>query len=294
MIMDRAFDKDGAFSYPATDPSLASMPGVKDKYMNGVTGDVILVNGAAWPALEVDAARYRFRILNASNARPYELALDNGAGFTQIGSDQGLLAAPVTHSTLPIAPAERFDVIVDFSQFPVGTQVTLINKLGSGGTAQIMRFTVARKATDDSSIPATLSTVDALPTTGSTRRRDWMFKKGKVHGMGMEMDGWVINNREFDPQRDDADPRLGDVEIWRIGSDAYHPVHIHHSAFQVVSRNGGAPDAADAGWKDTVSISPKQFVEVAVRFTDYPGRFLVHCHNLEHEDMAMMAAFKVS
>lgn len=294
MIMDRAFDADGAFSYPATDRSLASMPGVQEKYMNGVTGDVILVNGAAWPALEVDAARYRLRILNASNARAYELALDSGAVFTQIGSDQGLLAAPVTHDTLAIAPAERFDVVVDFSQYPVGTQVTLTNKAGKDGTAQVMRFTVARKVTDDSSVPAALSTMAILPTGGSTKRRDWMFKKGKVTGMGMEMDGWVINNKEFDPRRDDADPRLGEVEIWRIGSDAYHPVHIHHSAFQVISRDGGAPAATDAGWKDTVSISPKQVVEVAVRFTDYKGRFLVHCHNLEHEDMAMMSAFRVA
>jgi spore coat protein A len=298
MIADRAFDADGALLYPAMDPHLVSMPGVQEKYMRGVTGDVILVNGAAWPVLEVDAARYRFRILNASNARPYELALDpvprDGAPFTQIGSDQGLLAAPRTQTTIPIAPAERFDVIVDFSAYPVGTKVTLTNRAGYGSTAQVMQFTVARRATDDSRVPSALSTVDALPTTASTPRRQWLFSMGRVTGMGTTSIGWVINGREFDPQRIDAAPRLGEVEIWRLGTDNNHPIHIHHSAFQVLSRNGGPPGAGDGGWKDTVSLSPEEYVDVAVRFDDYAGRYLLHCHNLEHEDMAMMATFQVS
>lgn len=122
MITDRAFDGDGALRYPAMDPRLTSMPGIEAEHMAGAAGDVILVNGAPWPELEVDAARYRFRILNASNARRYELGLDpvprSGASFVQIGSDQGLLAAPLRRTTLPVAPAERFDVVVDFSRSP--------------------------------------------------------------------------------------------------------------------------------------------------------------------------------
>ncbi|WP_393100705.1 multicopper oxidase family protein [Streptomyces sp. LN325] len=112
MIADRAFDADGALRYPAMDPHLVSRAGVDADHMAGSAGDVVLVNGAPWPELEVEAVRYRFRILNASNARRYELALDparRGGSFTQIGSDQGLLAAPLRHTTLPIAPAERFD-----------------------------------------------------------------------------------------------------------------------------------------------------------------------------------------
>ncbi|GAA2582730.1 multicopper oxidase family protein [Winogradskya consettensis] len=288
MITDRAFEADGALRYPAMDPHLVSMPGIDAAHMNGAIGDVILVNGAPWPQLEVEAVRYRFRILNASNARRYELTLDPPAPLTQIGSDQGLLAAPVEHSTITVAPAERYDVIVDFSAYPSGSKVVLKN-----GDGNVMRFVVGRAATDDSAIPARLSSIEPLPRSAATTR-PWMFRQGKVTSMGEETDGWIINGREFDPQRMDATPRLGDVEIWRFGSDGHHPVHVHLSPFQVISRNGGPPGPGDHGWKDTVDLSPHELVEVAIRFDDYDGRYLVHCHNLEHEDMAMMATFRVS
>ncbi|MDZ5444412.1 multicopper oxidase domain-containing protein [Micromonospora sp. 4G57] len=234
MITDRAFEADGALKYPAMDPHLISMPGIDAEHMQGAAGDVILVNGAPWPELEVDAVRYRFRILNASNARRYELALDPPAPLTQIGSDQGLLEALVEHTTIAVAPAERYDVIVDFAAYPVGTKVVLKN-----GDGKVMRFVVARTATDDSRIPARLSKIEALPRRAATAR-PWMFRKGTVKIMGEETDGWIINGREFDPQRIGATPRLGDVEIWLLASDAHHPVHIHLSPFQVISRNGGA------------------------------------------------------
>ncbi|HEX5996311.1 MAG TPA: multicopper oxidase domain-containing protein [Jiangellales bacterium] len=104
----------------------------------------------------------------------------------------------------------------------------------------------------------------------------------------------MLDDRAFDPDRIDADVRLGEVEIWRFTSDLHHPVHVHLDPFQVLTRRGDSPGPYDAGWKDTVDISPSESVEVAVRFTDYPGRYLLHCHNLEHEDMAMMAAFQTS
>lgn len=140
MIADRAFAADGGLAYPALDPTLRVRPGVSEPYLAGVLGDVILVNGAPWPVHEVDAARYRLRVLNASNARHYELeaVTDDGRrlDLVQIGADQGLLAAPVTHRLLPIAPAERYDVIVDFSGVPVGGRVRLLNRLGSGRTGR--------------------------------------------------------------------------------------------------------------------------------------------------------------
>ena len=289
MITDRAFEEDGAFRYPAIDPSMTITPGVEDEHMEGVLGDVVLVNGAPWPELEVDAVRYRFRLLNASNARRYDLALDppppSGPSFVQIGSDGGLLAAPIEHSHLVIAAAERFDVVIDFSAYPVGTAVTLRNRLGEGSTASVMRFRVARSASDGSAIPAVLSEVEPLSPSAAVVRREFRFTRGAVGDVA----GWTINGLEFDPRRADASPALGQVERWSFVTDVHHPVHAHLDPFQVVRRGGGSPGPSDAGWKDTVDVRPGEVVEVLVRFTDYAGWFVMHCHNLEHEDMMMMA-----
>ncbi len=291
MICDRSFGPDGEFSYPSIDPTLHTLPGVENHWMEGVLGDVILVNGAPWPIAEVDAARYRLRLLNASNARRYRLALSPGGEFVQIGSDGGLLAAPASLTTLDIASGERFDVIVDFSRYPVGSEVTLLNQNATGAAGRILRFKVARAARDDSRVPDTLSHVEPLvPDTGSVRR-EWKFARGTLAGAHT---GWTINGRAFDPARVDALARLGDLEIWRISSSLDHSVHVHLDQFQVLDRRGGPPRPEDAGWKDTVHLRSGDTVTIAVRFTDYPGRYVFHCHNLEHEDMAMMAVLRTT
>ncbi len=135
MICDRAFEADGSFRYPSLDRTLHAVPGIEAGWKEGVLGDVVLVNGAPWPLAEVDATRYRLRILNASNARRYRLTLAPGGDLVQIGSDGGLLAAPIVHHSLDIAPGERFDVVVDFALYPVGSEVTLMNQLGTGRTS---------------------------------------------------------------------------------------------------------------------------------------------------------------
>ncbi|WP_030238172.1 multicopper oxidase family protein [Streptomyces sp. NRRL S-350] len=290
MIADRSFAADGSFRYPAADPTLAR-PGVTDAYANGVLGDVILVNGAPWPRLDVDRARYRLRLLNASNARLYRLELDpqpsGGDALVQIGSDGGLLAAPVAHDGIEIAPAERFDVVVDFSRYEPGTQVRLVNRFGSGRTAEVMRFDVSSKQVqDDTSVPDKLVTVEALDPSAVVATRDFSFRRSRS-------DGWTVNGNPYQPGQSIATAALGTVERWRFSTDLHHPVHVHLDHFQVASRNGAAPGPYDAGWKDTVDLRPAEAVEVLVRFTDYAGTYMLHCHNLEHEDMAMMADFTV-
>ncbi|MDX6262786.1 MAG: hypothetical protein QOH84_4474 [Kribbellaceae bacterium] len=285
VLADRAFATDGSFLYPAAHDG----PGVETKYMEGVIGDVMLVNGAPWPVLEVDAARYRFRILNASNARRFELALDPGpARFVQIGSDGGLLGAPVEHETLVVAPAERFDVVVDFSAYRPGSEVTLLNKLDSGRAGQVMRFKVARNARDESTVPAKLSSYAAAPEPSGLVHREWRFRRGSANGH----QGWTINGKAFDPQQMQASVKLDQYEVWSFVTDVHHPVHVHLAPFQVLRRGGGKPGPYDAGWKDTVDIRPAEVVDVLVKFTAHKGKYLIHCHNLEHEDMAMMAAFE--
>ncbi|HEX3790346.1 MAG TPA: multicopper oxidase domain-containing protein [Pseudonocardiaceae bacterium] len=289
MICDRSFAEDGSFRYPALDPA-QSVPGVSAAYMNGVLGDTILVNGAPWPVLRTDRARYRLRILNGSNARRYSLALDpqppGGGALVQIGSDGGLLERPLAHDSIDLAPAERFDVIVDFSRYPAGTQVRLVNSLGSGSTADVMRFDLVNGAgsIDDSHVPDTLSEVAALDPYSAVATRDFVFQQSGG--------GWTINGDTYQPGRYLAEPQLNTTEVWRFVSDFHHPVHLHLNHFQIVSRNGGKPGPYDAGWKDTIDLRPAEEVEVAVRYTDYAGHYMLHCHNLEHEDMAMMADFR--
>ncbi|MFI6843698.1 multicopper oxidase family protein [Kitasatospora sp. NPDC050467] len=290
MLADRAFAEDGSFRYPAVDPALA-VPGVTDDYMNGVLGDVLLVNGAPWPRLDVDRARYRLRLLNSSNARLYRLELDpqpsGGGALVQIGGDGGLLEAPLAHDAVEIAPAERFDIVVDFSRYPPGTSVRLMNRFGSERTTEVMRFDVSsRTVSDDSAVPERLSDFERLDRAAAVTTRTFGFRRSRS-------DGWTINGQPYQPGRALARPALGTTEIWRFFTDVHHPVHLHLDPFQVLSRNRADPGPYDAGWKDTVDLRPAESVEVLVRFTDYPGTYMLHCHNLEHEDMAMMADFVV-
>ena len=294
MICDRAFEADGSFSYPSVDPTLLDEPGVEGDYHQGVEGDVILVNGAPWPELEVEASRYRFRILNASNARRYELRLDPpppaGPAFIQVGSDVGLLAAPQELDTVRLASAERADVVVDFGAYPVGTEVIVRNRLDSGPAGDVMRLRVARNGTDDSAVPARLTDVEVLSRSQAVRRRAFDFRRS---GPGAGGPMWKVNDNAFDPAVTLATPELGTTELWTFTSDFHHPVHIHLAHFQVYRRNGKTPAPMDAGWKDTVDLRPYEVVEVLVKFSGFPGRYVMHCHNLEHEDMAMMANFDV-
>jgi spore coat protein A len=286
MLCDRSFTADGEFAYPGLDQGMRGLPGVEDAWSAGVLGDVVLVNGAPWPVHEADAARYRLRILNASNARRYRLVLDGGIPFVQIGSDGGLLAAPERHDVLDVAPGERFDVVVDLSAVPVGTVVRMTNALGEGRTADVMAFRVVRTARDDSTVPERLSDVEPVAVPAGAPLRTFTFSRGDTGGHS----GWTINGEGFDPGSRRYETPLGQTEVWRFVTDVHHPVHVHLDPFRVLRRGSGGPGAFDAGWKDTVDVRPGEVVDVAVRFTGHRGRYVLHCHNLEHEDMAMMVA----
>lgn len=298
MITDRAFAEDGSFRYPSIDPSSRGEPGVRSDFMSGVLGDCVLVNGAAWPVLEVTDTRYRFRVLNASNARRYRLALDppppQGPAFVQLGGDQGLLPRPVAHEEIEIAQAERFDVVVDFSGYSVGDTVTLVNEHGSGTTARVMRFVVARRGREDSRIPSRLADFRPLSKSDAAVEREFVFARGGAERHGRTL--WTVNDKPFDPDRIDADPRLGATELWKIRTlNVAHPIHIHLGRFQVLTVGGGNGDPGpyNSGWKDTVNLGSGGQAEVLVEFDGYRGKYVFHCHNLEHEDMMMMANFEV-
>ncbi|MFF2661905.1 multicopper oxidase domain-containing protein [Kitasatospora sp. NPDC058032] len=154
-----------------------------------------------------------------------------------------------------------------------------------------MRFRVTRQENDTSRIPAQLSKSSASPDPKTaTRTCQFDFRRsGGDDGNAM----WTINGKPFNSSETLANPRLGTVERWRFSSDFHHPVHLHLAHFLVLSRGGKPPAPTGAGWKDTVDVRPYEVVEVLVRFDGYRGRYMLHCHNLEHEDMAMMANYEV-
>jgi spore coat protein A, manganese oxidase len=289
MITDRLFDEDGSFFYPSLDPSLRDRPGVRAIFSDGVRGDVVLVNGAPWPVKQVEGARYRLRILNASNARSYELRLEppppGGQALVQIGSDVGLLDRPVALDRLVVSPGERYDVIVDFARYHAGTKVVLRNGFDDDGpTGQVMRFDVGGRVPDDSAIPARLA--DLEPIGEPVVTRGFRFQGGQG---GLPS---TINGRTFQVDRVDARPRLGSTEHWVVTGDPEHPVHVHLGHFRIVERNGAPPDPQDRGWKDTLLLRGGS-ARLAVRFAGHRGRYVLHCHNLEHEDMMMMTNIEV-
>jgi spore coat protein A len=233
-ICDRSFERDGNFKYPSLDPELKEKMGVEHSFMGGVLGDVVLVNGAPWPRFAAAQTLYRLRLLNASNARWYELQFEaNGhlLPFTQIGTDGGLLRSPVGKDSILLTPGERADIVVDFSMLSLGSAATLKNRRSQGRTSQIMRFDISRHSKPSGAIPTFLSDIRPLERTAVSRIRDFHFS---YHSRA----GWLINNRPFDPGRTDADPAFGSTELWRISSDAAHPVHLHGVHFRSPTLNG--------------------------------------------------------
>jgi plastocyanin len=218
--------------------------------------------------------------LNASNFRTYNLALSTGDSFTQIGTESGLLPAPIVRGVMRIGPAERLDVVVDFAG-KLGQDVYLTDTLTG---VQLLKFQITHHVIDNSTIPPTLR---ALPDIGEpTVTRTWSFDRADGH--------WTINGLRFDPDRIDAQPVLGTTEKWIFTNPTgmSHTVHIHDVDQQCLSRSGG-PCYPYESMKETWYLEPGETIEVKLRFTDYTGRYMLHCHMIEHADDGMMAQFEV-
>jgi FtsP/CotA-like multicopper oxidase with cupredoxin domain len=240
-----------------------------------------MVNGTRDPYLNVDTALYRFRVLNGASARLFKLVLNNGAPFILIGNDGGLLESAVSINQIEFSPGERLDLLVDFRGLPVGTKV-MLQDANTGWN--LVEFNVTRQVSDTHTIPTTLSTITKLSNPVTTR----LFS----------FDGMTrINGKEYDMNRIDFQVPFGQTELWRFttNGNAPHPVHIHGASFQVKSRTGGRGKlfAWESGWKDTVLLNDRETVEILIRFDGYKGRYLMHCHKLEHEDQGMMTNFNV-
>jgi len=268
--------------------------------MSGYLGDVVLVNGTPDAWLSVDRGRYRLRLVNGSNARIFKLGLSAGRALQLIATDGGLFPAPVTVTTLMLAPGQRADIVVDFAPYSVGQSVVLrsFSFPASGGMMggprqgtefDVLRFYVDGAATGAPPVPATLSAITPLDPALAQRTRVFtLAMSGMVH---------TINGLLFSLNRVDFTVPFGQLELWEIRntSTEFHPMHVHGALFQVSYRSSTATLAPeDTGWKDTVLVSPNETVRLLVNFDSYPGVFLFHCHNLEHEDSGMMLNFEVT
>lgn len=276
--------------------------------MTGYTGEYILVNGSNAPFHNVATRYYRLRVLNGSTARVYNLALSDNQAFDVIGADGGLLAQPVSVTSLMLAPGERADILVSFKSYAIGTEVFLVNKTFNGGAQgkqefKIMKFVVNQQVNDSFVKPGQLSTIQPLPASSAVKTRI-MKIKGMMEGNGnMNMGGMgsgmhTINDKVYDLNRVDETVKAGDTEIWEFDNsegDEIHPMHIHAVQFQVLSRTGGrgALIATEQGWKDTVLVMSGEKVRVIMTFPQKKGLFVFHCHNLEHEDDGMMLNFEI-
>lgn len=284
ILQDRLFSADGALLY-------------HPDFVDGPVTDTILVNGTPWPKMEVSACKYRFRILNASNARSFHLALSSRQPFVMIGTDGGLLAAPRMLRDIPLAMAERVEVILDFSEYPLNSRITLDDLNQPEATRSILEFHLVRKIKDDSRIPERLVESPAISSVYATRPREFVFTRANSKNSEVQ---WSINGEQFDPAHAIAEVSLGDTEVWRLANHSFrekhkviHPVHIHLVNFQILERNGGPALPHEMGWKDTVGLNVGDEVVVGMRVEGFKGRYLFHCHNLEHEDRGMMARFDV-
>lgn len=318
VLQDRRFDSANQFLYLNN----------RMEAMTGFVGDRVLINGAASRSLSLGTGVYRLRFLNGSNSRIYKLAWSNGLPFTVIGTDGGLLERSVQKPYLTLGPAQRADTILDLTAQPQGSSLQLKSisfpaaamQMMGGGMGRMIRtalpqgaeFDVLRVGVDKRE-HSRFELPPRLADAGFLNPRD-AENAGRPHSFSLSFRRmqWFLNGSTFDMMR------VKDNEIFRAGSlrmiefrneamgmmGLIHPIHIHGRHFQVMGRFGTpfsselaaalSEGIIDEGWRDTVLVLPGETVRLLVRFSDYKGLFLYHCHSLEHEDMGMMRNFRLT
>lgn len=288
VLSDNRILADGTFDF--TEPT--TVRGQID-FQNGREGDLLFVNGEITPSLEIRSGEIqRWRIVNAAASRVYRLAIP-GQTFLHVGSDGGLFERPVEVEEIVIANSERVEVLVRGTGAPGSSAVleTLPYDRYMPQTRpadwDLPRALLTLQYTDDApvtaeAVPEILRTIPYLDPAEASVTREIVMAQG------------MINNRLFDMNRVDVSARLGDTEIWEVhnivGMD--HPFHLHGFQFQILDRNG-VPEPFRK-WKDSVNVPKKETVRFIVRFADHPGKWMIHCHILDHEDQGMMGILEVT
>ena len=322
VIQDRAFNGTNQLVY-VTNPMVQ---------MSGVLGDRILVNGRPDFAINVATRTYRFRVLNGSNSRVYKLAWEDGTPLTVIATDGGLLEKPAQRNYVTLGPGERVELWADFSSKRVGSELKLKSlafsgaelgmmggmmgrmmmggsnaTLPDGAEFTILRVTVDQAVKDHTPLPERLSTIQRYRIEDAINREN-----PRAFGIAMQgMMTWTINGRLFEMEgvAKNEIVKLNTLEVWEFVNQASsmsqmaHPMHIHGVQFQILDRKidpqfNSAWETVragfvDEGWKDTVLLWPSERVRLLMRFEDFSGLFMYHCHNLEHEDLGLMRNYRI-
>ncbi len=290
LIADKQFDSGGYLTF--------------DQFnSDGFIGDKVTVNGKIQPVMRVAQRKYRLRILDGGPARIYDLQIRKGnvaQTFNYIANDGNLLPAPLLRNSVRLSPAERADIVVDFSGHALGTELILVNRLNMldgrkpekdflTTPMQLLKFIVDRvpDEKDESRVPPVLRELPPINVAEAVRTRTFEF--------GRSSGAWAINDRLFN-NRPVASPVKGSAEIWvlrNLSGGWSHPVHIHFEEGRILTRNGGTPPAHERGRKDVYVIGPSETVRVFLHFRDFPGKYVMHCHNTVHEDHGMMARWDI-
>jgi FtsP/CotA-like multicopper oxidase with cupredoxin domain len=302
VIQDRYFSKDNQFKYYKNDVAVF-----------GFLGDRYLVNGQSDFVLPVATRSYRLRLLNGSNARMYALRLSDDRPLQVIGTDGGLLDRPVKREFITLATAERRELWIDFSGYSVGDEVQLLDfdptePDNEQKIKTVATFRVDREEISTLALPGQLTPLSLHDEAQAINRHNPKIFELSM-GMGMQ---WLINGKKFNMSVVDSseEVKLGDLEIWEFINNSVHmsamqhPMHIHGLQFQVIGRES-TPEfrleneaihagSVDEGWHDTVLVLPGERVRVLMKFEDFEGLYMYHCHILEHEDMGMMRNYRVS
>jgi spore coat protein A len=299
MISDRLLSRDGQLVYPVS-------PDPEHPWVPEVYGDAILANGKLLPYHDVEPRKYRIRLMNGSNGRFYRFGLSNHAPFQIIANDQALLPAPVQANRLPMAPAERADIVIDFAPF-AGSKIQLISD-----SLVILEFRVAKQgAPDTSQVPAVLHKESSeLRESDAVRTR--RLTLDEVLDKVQQSMGMMLNNTPWRAPVTEK-PVLNTTEIWELVNltEDSHPIHLHLVRFKILDRrpfetfdymkNGTLrftgpvqpPEPLESGWKDTARADSGTVTRIIVPFVGYAGRYVWHCHILEHEDNMMMRPYEV-
>ena len=296
VIQDKLFADDGSFNFTIT--------------QGAVYGDTMLVNGTWSPFVQVESRRIRFRLLNGSNARIYYIGFDDNREFHQIATDGGFLETPLRTNRVTLAPGERAEILVDFSD---GAEVVLksfpeagfLDTIGSffvgvgNGHLELLKIVPQAAKRASHALPERLNTISRIKASDAAKTRPMvlggLLRDGTPAGPGM---GPPINGKLMDMGRIDEVVRLGDIEIWEVSNPGgqAHPFHIHLVQFQILDRNGQPPTGAELGLKDTVLVPAGDTVRIIMPFDRYADPnvpYMYHCHIMEHEDAGMMGQFLV-